>query len=276
MIRVILATHNLHKIQEFKTLFQNLIMRKPPFPLEPLLALRELPFPSPNEIPETGTSFSENALIKAETIFNHLPEEWQRERNTFVLADDSGLVVPILNGAPGVYSARYAVRDPQLLEMSTAKRDRLNRQKLLDELRGYRHHQRQAFFNTTLVFYGPLFMLELWRDRGFRSPFPVGHVGAVGDEKSQHHTDEIEFKVISGEVHGEITSEERGKNGFGYDSIFIPLLQGEPHAESNVWNKKTFAEMTSAEKNTFSHRAKAMENFKLYLKAPQKTTMQNI
>lgn len=91
MKNIILATHNHGKTAEFKQMLAN-------YPVH-VLSLSELNYNT--EIPETGTTFAENALIKARTIAACYPD-------TIVVADDSGLVVDALGGAPGVYSARYA------------------------------------------------------------------------------------------------------------------------------------------------------------------------
>lgn len=93
-MEIIIATNNLHKIREFKDMFKAI-------PRLEILSLRQFPdYVAPEE---TGTTFQENAILKAEHAAFHL-DKW-------ALADDSGLVVPIINGEPGVYSARYAGLD---------------------------------------------------------------------------------------------------------------------------------------------------------------------
>ncbi|PKP40311.1 MAG: non-canonical purine NTP pyrophosphatase, RdgB/HAM1 family, partial [Bacteroidetes bacterium HGW-Bacteroidetes-13] len=121
------------------------------------------------------------------------------EKNCF--ADDSGLEVETLNGAPGVYSARYAGEE---------KNDTNNVGKLLQTLTG--ETNRKANFRTVicLILNGEVFIFE-------------------------------------GVVYGQIAPKPKGKSGFGYDPIFIP----DGYA-------KTFAEMTSEEKNSISHRALAV------------------
>lgn len=90
MKQIILATNNAHKLSEFRTLFAPLGMN--------ILSLKDLHLDI--DVEETGTTFAANAMIKAETIMQltQLP----------VIADDSGLEVDALGGAPGIYSARYA------------------------------------------------------------------------------------------------------------------------------------------------------------------------
>jgi XTP/dITP diphosphohydrolase len=92
MKKIVLATANTHKVIEFQRILNELI------PDLELVAASQ--FPGVPEVEETGSSFAENALIKARAIneFTNLP----------ALADDSGLVVEALNGAPGIFSARYA------------------------------------------------------------------------------------------------------------------------------------------------------------------------
>lgn len=92
MKKIVLATANTHKVIEFQRILNELL------PDLELVAASK--FPGVPEVEETGSSFAENALIKARAInqFTNLP----------ALADDSGLVVEALNGAPGIFSARYA------------------------------------------------------------------------------------------------------------------------------------------------------------------------
>ena len=90
-MELIIATTNVHKIREIRALL------KPLHQLD-ILSLRD--FPEYSQPPETGTTFEENAILKA--------TDAARALNKWAVADDSGLVVPALGGAPGVYSARYA------------------------------------------------------------------------------------------------------------------------------------------------------------------------
>ena len=92
MKKIVLATANTHKVIEFQRILNELIPG--------LVLVKATDFPGVPDIEETGSTFAENALIKAKAIneFTNLP----------ALADDSGLVVDALNGAPGVFSARYA------------------------------------------------------------------------------------------------------------------------------------------------------------------------
>ena len=110
MKKIVLATANTHKVIEFQRILNELL------PDLELVAASQ--FPGVPEVEETGSSFAENALIKARAIndFTNLP----------ALADDSGLVVEALNGAPGIFSARYA---------GLPANDRANVVKLLNEIK---------------------------------------------------------------------------------------------------------------------------------------------
>lgn len=146
------------------------------------------------EIPETGKTFAENAMIKAKALsaLCKLP----------VLADDSGLCVNALNGAPGLYSARFAGEGASDSEL---------RAKLKKAMEGVT--DRSAFFISSVVMLFP-------------------------DGKSI---------TAEGRVYGTITEEERGSGGFGYDALFYCDEIG-----------KTFAEATPSEKDSISHRGRAL------------------
>src|SRR5438105_4452102 len=117
-LELVIASTNIHKVREFKTMLK-------PFIRFDLLSLCDFPSYVPPE--ETGKTFEENATLKAEHAAKAL--------NRWVIADDSGLVVPALNGAPGIFSARYAGNDATDLE---------NRKKLLDEIQHLMEEDRQA------------------------------------------------------------------------------------------------------------------------------------
>lgn len=129
VIELVLATTNIHKIREFKAMLK----------ANSRLDLRSLSdFPDYTPPPETGSTFEENATLKAVHAANHL-KRW-------VLADDSGLVVPALGGIPGVYSARYAGNDAT---------DAENRKKLLEAMQHLLEEDRHAYYETCLVLAHP-------------------------------------------------------------------------------------------------------------------------
>ncbi|ESK66547.1 non-canonical purine NTP pyrophosphatase, RdgB/HAM1 family [Abiotrophia defectiva ATCC 49176] len=127
-LKLVIATQNKGKVAEFERLLG-------PKGIE---VVSLLDYPDLPEVEETGDSFEANARLKAESIAKLL--------NLPVLADDSGLVVPYLNGAPGIYSARYA---------GQPKSDKANIDKLLREMSQARGDQRQAYFVTCLVLASP-------------------------------------------------------------------------------------------------------------------------
>ncbi len=125
-MKLLLATQNKHKVEELTRLLE-------PYDME---VVSLLDYPDIGEIVEDGDTLEANALIKAHAGFQHcgLP----------TIADDTGLAVDALNGAPGVYAARYAGKN--------ATYDQ-NVQKMLDELHGVPEDLRQAKFQTVAVFF---------------------------------------------------------------------------------------------------------------------------
>lgn len=126
MKKIVLATANTHKVIEFQRILNELL------PDLELVAASQ--FPGVPEVEETGASFAENALIKARAIneFTNLP----------ALADDSGLVVEALNGAPGIFSARYAGINAD---------DKANVMKLLNEIKGLDQSLLSAKFECSIA-----------------------------------------------------------------------------------------------------------------------------
>ena len=125
---IIIATKNEGKAREFIELFDNY-----GYQVKTLLD-----FPDIEDVEETGQTFAENALIKADAI--------SKQFNTIVLADDSGLEVDALNGGPGIYSARYAGEHGN---------DAKNNLKLLEALNDVPMPERKANFHCSLVLVGP-------------------------------------------------------------------------------------------------------------------------
>ena len=155
-------------------------------------------FPDVQEVAETGTTFEENARLKA--------DGYSKQLGLPVIADDSGLMVDALDGAPGVFSARYA---------GDGHNDAANNAKLLASLADAESKSRTAHFHTTIVLAHP--------DRP------------------------DEDVVANGDVAGEIGVMPKGENGFGYDPFFFLPELG-----------KTMAELTLDQKNTISHRGRAL------------------
>jgi len=189
-MKILLATRNRHKTREFAHLLG------PQFQVTDLTDERDLP-----EIEETGGTFEENAAIKAVAVSRVRPEE-------IVVADDSGLEVDALSGAPGICSARFAGEDAT---------DRDNVEKLFRELERLRQPKRSARFRCIIV---------------------IARGGKI-------------LEAVSGEVRGLIADSPRGKNGFGYDPVFVAAGFTE-----------TFAELPTEVKNRISHRARAVEKLR--------------
>ena len=119
MQKVIIATKNPGKAKEFIRMFE-------PYGIE---VKTLLDFPEMEDIEETGQTFEENAILKAEAVCEQFGQ--------MVIADDSGLIVDALDGRPGIYSARYAGEE---------KNDEANNDKLLEELKDVKEQDRTARF----------------------------------------------------------------------------------------------------------------------------------
>ena len=184
--RIIVASGNAHKIAEIKSIFKG----------AELISMSEAGFEG--DIEENGKTFKENALIKARAVSQALHTPLP------VMADDSGLCVDALHGAPGIYSARFSGG-------GSAE----NRALLLKRLEGISH--RTAHFTCAVCLY-----------------FPDG-----------------QYIFGEGFTHGKILFEEIGENGFGYDPLFY----------SNDL-KKCFGEATESEKNSVSHRFRALQDLR--------------
>ena len=128
-IELVIASTNIHKIREFRAMLK-------PVSRFDLLSLCDFPEYVPPE--ETGQTFEENAILKAVHAANTL--------HRWVIADDSGLVVPALNGAPGIYSARYAGQNATDLD---------NRKKLLEQLQHLLDEDRNAFYECCIAIASP-------------------------------------------------------------------------------------------------------------------------
>lgn len=193
-MEIVLATGNKNKTKEIKEMFKDMDVT--------ILSLAD--FKNDIHIKENCKTIRENAIKKAREVAKIFGK--------VTLADDSGLEVDALKGAPGVFSARFAG------EKCTYKD---NNRKLLKLLKGIPLKKRNAKFRC---------------------------VFALADKNNL-------IKVVEGVCRGIITFAEIGKNGFGYDPIFIPDKY-----------TKTFAQMSMDEKNKISHRSIACNKIKNFLK----------
>lgn len=164
---LVLGTTNAGKLRELVDLLA-------PFAID-CRSLRDLP--GAVEVDETGTTFAENAALKA--------TQQAAALGSWVLAEDSGLVVPALGGAPGVHSARFSGPAPPG-ERATV--DERNNSLLLERLAAFTARDRAAFYACHAALADP-----------------TGRIVAVAH----------------GECHGEIAPGRRGAGGFGYDPLFI-------------------------------------------------------
>ena len=214
-MKIVLSSRNKKKIAELRTIFDLSGLKG----IE-LLSLNEIKVFDDTE--ENGMSFEENSLIKAAV---------PASRGYIGIADDSGLCVDALDGAPGIFSARYA---------GVESNDQLNNIKLLNDLRLSEFQDRSARFVCVVSCVIPARIglnMEVPPEYDVSELFP----DIVGDSKAF---------CVRGECPGFILDEPMGKNGFGYDPLFyIP----EKH--------KTFAQLLPDEKNEISHRGNAMRKF---------------
>ena len=207
-MKIVFATNNEHKLSEIRAILGSQFE---------IVSLADIG--CHEEIPETGTTLEENALMKAEYIYN--------KYHLSCFADDTGLEVEALNGAPGVYSARYASMDSNTSD--TSHDSEANMARLLRELAN--NNNRKARFRTVIA------LIEK------KDICPCGCTSI----KQIHR--------FEGIVDGEITREKSGVEGFGYDPIFRP-----------DGYDQTFAELGTDIKNQISHRARATQKLAEYLK----------
>lgn len=190
MKKLVFASNNAHKLAEIRSILAGRVE---------VVSLSDID--CHDDIPETADTLEGNALIKARHIWEHY--------GLYCFADDTGLEVEALDGAPGVYSARFAGEKATFED---------NISLLLGRLQGVPAPRRAAF--RTVI--------------------------ALIDEYGTH--------LFEGSVAGEITEERLGGQGFGYDPVFLPAGQ-----------TKTFAQLTESEKNSMSHRGRAIQKLASYL-----------
>jgi XTP/dITP diphosphohydrolase len=164
------------------------------------------------DVPELGDTFEENAIEKALAYADH--------SGGVTTSEDSGIIIPALDGLPGPWSARFADLDLQTRRVNSSNRareemDQLNNEKVLELMKGIEQPRRAAAFKVVLV---------------------VTQPGKV-------------LFQASAECHGWIANEQRGANGFGYDPIFI----------GQDTFGKTFAELDPMRKNLRSHRKRVLD-----------------
>ena len=191
--RVLVATSNPAKLRDFAGAAEG-------------REIEIVPIPSFSSLPpvvEDGDTFEANARKKAEAYSRAVPGE-------MVLADDSGLEVDALGGAPGVHSARYAADQPHLAEDNTD--DQANNARVLRELRGVPPERRTARFVCVLA----------------------------------AARDGITVTTFRGVAEGVILDAARGENGFGYDPLFYFPSIGKTFAELTAVEKAQYSHRGAA------------------------------
>jgi XTP/dITP diphosphohydrolase len=225
MTTLLIATRNAHKVGEIRAILGSQFQ---------FFTLND--FPDAPKVVEDADTFAGNATKKAVELAKWLARGESGKRkaesgNFFVLADDSGLEVDELNGAPGVHSARFAAMDSA---KSGNTPDVDNNAKLLRLLKDVPSEKRTARFRCVIALVA----------------VPTGKIEVASPVC---YADEFEPQTFDGVCEGRMVFAPRGKNGFGYDPLFVP-----------VGFEQTFAELGEDVKNQLSHRAKALEKLKRF------------
>ena len=204
-MKLVFASNNAHKLSEMRAIM--------PAGVD-IVSLRDIGFEQ--EIEETGTTLEENSMIKARTVWEfirHLPSAVSSQIDG-IFADDTGLEIDALNGAPGVYTARWYLMDEGAKEAKTDLENfAANRAKALRELAG--KDNRQCQFRTVITL--------IWnQEPGCRT------------------------QQVEGVVRGQIATEEYGEGGFGYDPVFIPEGYDKTFGELSAEIKNTISHRARA------------------------------
>jgi len=218
---IVIATRNAHKAGEIRAILGDQFR---------FLTLNN--FSGAPEILEDALTFAGNATKKAVELAYWLSNSRPSTldlRQVFVLADDSGLEVDALNGAPGVHSARFAALDRNTVGGNSPDTD--NNAKLLRLLKDVPAEKRTARFHCVLALTPVL-----------SEKIEVASPVCYADEF------EMQTELFDGVCEGRVNFAPRGKNGFGYDPLFVP-----------DGFEQTFAELGEEVKNRLSHRARALQ-----------------
>jgi XTP/dITP diphosphohydrolase len=213
---IVIATRNAHKVGEIRAILGGACQ---------ILTLND--FPDPPKVVEDADTFAGNATKKAVELARWLAVTFPPTRHSsplFVLADDSGLEVDALDGAPGVHSARFAAPDRSADGLSANSPDADNNAKLLRLLKDVPLEKRRARFHCVIA------LVAIDSQSAIRNP-----------------------QLFDGACEGRIGFAPRGRNGFGYDPLFVP-----------VGFEQSFAELGEDVKNKLSHRAKALGKLKAF------------
>jgi XTP/dITP diphosphohydrolase len=225
MVTLLIATRNAHKVGEIRTILGAEFH---------YLTLNDVP-DSP-EVAEDARTFAGNATKKAVKLAKWLseapgPKSGSRGDRLYVLADDSGLEVDALGGAPGVHSARFAALDTGKPGNSATAENNAKLLRLLGDL---------PIFRRTARFICVLALTPVPRRE------PEGASPVCYAEEA-----ELQTELFDGTCEGRIGFAPRGRGGFGYDPLFMPSGY-----------EQTFGELSEEVKNQLSHRARALEKLK--------------
>ncbi len=204
-MRLVFASNNAHKLSEMRAIM--------PAGVD-IVSLRDIGFEQ--EIEETGTTLEENSMIKARTVWEFIRHQPSAASSQIdgIFADDTGLEIDALDGAPGVYTARWYLMDKGAKEAKTDLENfAANRAKALRELAD--KDNRQCQFRTVITL--------IWnQEPGCRT------------------------QQVEGVVRGQIATEEYGEGGFGYDPVFIPEGYDKTFGELSAEIKNTISHRARA------------------------------
>jgi XTP/dITP diphosphohydrolase len=227
--KLVIATHNRKKAGE---MIQILSAR---FPDIELLTLAD--FPSAPEPEETGTTYAENATIKALSAAR-FTGEWS-------VADDAGLEIDALDGAPGLYSKRFGGEDLPFPEKMSL---------ILGQMNDVTDENRTARFRCCIALAPPQPSFAD-SDPDGHSPYSQGRNPHSAKRLEGIEAENIKVQIFEATCEGRIAKAPSGIGGFGYDPIFLP----------NDAPGRSMADLTSTEKHAISHRGKVLGQFAEYL-----------
>lgn len=235
MKKIVFATNNLHKLEEIRQILGNSME---------VVSLADIGCHA--DIPETADTLEGNALQKAQYVWDHY--------HMSVFADDTGLEVDALGGAPGVHSARYAE--------GTDHNSEANMEKLLRELNG--KTSRTARFRTVIALLlaeeANGAAAEATKEEATKEEATKAEDASIAEAANDAEATKApcttpKVHLFEGRVDGTIATEKRGTAGFGYDPLFVP-----------DGYDQSFAQLGTDIKNTISHRARAVEKLCSFLK----------
>ncbi len=224
---LLLASKNQGKIKEIKSLLADL-----PYKIKTMEGVN-----IKDKVEEKGTTYEENALLKAKTIGD--------KTKMLTIGEDSGLEIDALDGWPGIYSARHTIGTDE---------DKIDA--ILKKMADIPQEKRTARYQSVVAIYIPIDLRHSGkRSANWRRAHPESDSGpALPAGRQARMTKKGKIYTFEGSCDGFITHKKEGNNGFGYDPIF--------------WSndlKKSFGNASDEEKNLVSHRAQAILKLKKFL-----------